>query len=388
MPHTKNEKQLLGEALSELVSSIRNGASFDKIRIGLMATGSELGQEELLAGALSAMEQDPRLQVIPIGPVNPNYPSLEWIATEDCDADVAAAMEKGLADGSLAAAVALHYPFPMGVTTIGRVITPAKGRPLFIASTTGSSASDRVEAMVRNAIYGIAAAKACGIAKPQVGILNVDGAQTVFRILSKLAEKGYPISFAQSKRSDGGAILRGNDALMGSADVCVTDTLTGNIMMKFFSAWSSGGSYEACGWGYGPSTGEGWKRVISIISRASGSPVVAGALTYTAQAVRGNLPDLCAAEIKAAKQAGLDALLEEYQARTTTSAPAVSAPPAEPTGEEIHGIDVLAIEDATRALWGKGIYAESAMGCTGPVVKVPAHRLHEAEAVLKEQGYL
>ena len=149
-----------------------------------------------------------------------------------------------------------------------------------------------------------------------------------------------------------------------------------------------GGSYEACGWGYGPSTGEGWKRVISIISRASGSPVVAGALTYTAQAVRGNLPDLCAAEIKAAKQAGLDALLEEYQARTTTSAPAVSAPPAEPTGEEIHGIDVLAIEDATRALWGKGIYAESAMGCTGPVVKVPAHRLHEAEAVLKEQGYL
>ena len=104
--------------------------------------------------------------------------------------------------------------------------------------------------------------------------------------------------------------------------------------------------------------------------------------------MRGNLPALCEAEIKAAKQAGLDALLEEHQTRTTVSAPTVSAPPAEPTGEEIHGIDVLAIEDATRALWGKGIYAESAMGCTGPVVKVPTHRLHEAEAVLKEQGYL
>lgn len=386
MPHSTDERRLLGEALSELVSSIKNGASFEKIRVGLMATGSELGQEELLEGAISAMEQDPRLQVIPIGPVNPKYASLEWVSTGDCDADVSAAMEKGLADGTLAAAVALHYPFPMGVTTIGRAITPARGRPLFIASTTGSSASDRVEGMLRNAIYGIAAAKACGIVSPTVGILNVDGAQTVFRALSKLAQNGYPISFAQSKRSDGGALLRGNDALMGSADVCVADTLTGNILMKFFSAWSSGGSYESCGWGYGPSVGEGWGRVISIISRASGSPVVAGALTYTAQAVRGNLPALCAAEIKAAKKAGLDALLEEHRGRAATSEPTATPPPTEPTGEEIHGIDVLSIEDATRALWRKGIYAESAMGCTGPVVKVSARRL--AEAVLKEQGYL
>lgn len=51
----------------------------------------------------------------------------------------------------------------------------------------------------------------------------------------------------------------------------------------------------------------------------------------------------------------------------------VKAPAAEPTDEEIHGVDVLEIENAVKALWKAGIYAESSMGCTGPVIKFAKH---------------
>ncbi len=63
-------------------------------------------------------------------------------------------------------------------------------------------------------------------------------------------------------------------------------------------------------------------------------------------------------------------------------------PPKEPTEDEIHGIDVLSIEEAVKTLWKREIYAESAMGCTGPVVKVPARVLEEAEEILRSEGFL
>ncbi len=66
----------------------------------------------------------------------------------------------------------------------------------------------------------------------------------------------------------------------------------------------------------------------------------------------------------------------------------MTPPPAEPTDEEIHGVDVLAVEDGVKVLWKEGIYAESSMGCTGPVIKVPAKHLEKAEEILKGSGYL
>ena len=83
-------------------------------------------------------------------------------------------MEEMLESGEIQGAVTMHYPFPIGVSTIGRVVTPGRGREMFLAATTGTSATERVEAMVRNAIYGIVAAKACGISKPTIGIANID----------------------------------------------------------------------------------------------------------------------------------------------------------------------------------------------------------------------
>ncbi|MDR1977978.1 MAG: glycine reductase [Synergistaceae bacterium] len=383
-------KKLVGESIAEIVESARSGGP--KLRIGLMASGSELGSEELARGAKMALEMYGNVRPVMIGPRVGGFEELDWIETgsgssDACEADISATLEKAIEDKRVDGAVALHFPFPLGVTTIGRVVTPARGRPMILASTTGASATNRGEAMLRNAVYGIAAAKALGMAKPTVGILNVDTAQPVFRALTHMAERGYDVEFGASVRKDGGAVLRGNDALAGAVDVCVTDTLTGNVLMKMFSSFNTGGSYEATGWGYGPSCGEGWGKVVSIISRASGAPVIAGALTFTAAVVAGGLPGKVAAELSAARRAGLD---EEIAALTpkTTAEETVKAPPSEPTDEELHGVDVLEIENAVKALWKAGIYAESAMGCTGPVVKLAARNAEKGEIVLKEHGYL
>ena len=380
-------KRIIGEVLSEIIEEAKGGGG-KKIRVGLMAYGSELGSEELLRGACLAMNNDPYLRVVLIGPKVGGYDDMEWIETPACDADIAHAMEKALDNGMIAGAVALHYPFPLGVTTIGKVLTPARAKPCFIASSTGASSANRVDAMLRNAIYGIAAAKADGLADPTVGILNLDGAQTVLRALQKLSAGGYKINFGTSIRKDGGAILRGNDLLAGAVDVCVTDTLTGNVLMKLFAAWNTGGDYEALGWGYGPSAGEGWNKVVSIISRASGAPVIAGALSLNARCVRNNLPAIVVAELESAKKAGLVEIIGSLQPKKEDEAEDVKAPPAEPTDEELHGIDVLEIETAVRFLWKAGIYAESSMGCTGPVIKMAAKNVERAEALLRENGYL
>lgn len=260
---------------------------------------------------------------------------------------------------------------------------------MILASTTGISAPQRACAMLRNAVYGLATAKAMGIADPGLGVLNLDAAPQVMRALSRMAEKGYAVRFGQSVRKDGGALLRGNDILAGAVDVCVCDTLTGNVLAKVFAAFGTGGGYEAAGWGYGPSVGEGWNKVVSIISRASGAPVIANALSYTAQAVRGGLPARVAAELRAARAAGLDEELEGLMPRPEAGSGDVPVmPPVVPTDEEIHGIDVLDLENAVHVLWKEGIYAEGAMGCTGPVVKLASAGLEKARALLTAAGYL
>ncbi|MDR1730799.1 MAG: glycine reductase [Synergistaceae bacterium] len=379
-------KKLVGESLAEIIGAAKNGGP--KVRVGLMAAGSELGGEELAKGAQLALDMYGNVQPVMIGPRTPNFDDLEWIETDDCEADISAALESALKEKRIDGAVALHFPFPLGVTTIGRVLTPSKGRAMILASTTGTSATTRGEAMLRNAVYGIATAKALGIASPTVGILNVDTAQPVFRALLHLQEKGYDIRFGSSVRKDGGSVLRGNDILAGAVDVCVTDTLTGNVLVKMFSSFNTGGSYEAVGWGYGPSCGEGWMDVVSIISRASGAPVIANALTFTAAAVAGKLPAKVAEELKAARKAGFDEEIVALTPKAQSEGEVVQAPATEPVDEELHGVDVLEIENAVRVLWKMGIYAESAMGCTGPVVKLSAKNAEKGLNILKEHGYL
>ena len=386
----ESKRLLIANALADIVEKARHGGPV--CRIGLMATGSELGQEEILSGARIAQKENPSLRVVAIGPRAAGYDDLDWIETPDCEADIVAAVEKtlneGAVSGPLSGVVAMHYPLPIGVATIGRVMTPARGRPMFIASCTGSAAPSRPEALLRNAVYGIATAKACGIENPTVAFLNLDGAGPVFRALAKMRDAGYAVTFGASERGDGGSLLRGNDIVSGCVDVLVCDTLTGNVLIKLFSTFTTGGQYESVGWGYGPSAGEGWDKVVSIVSRASGAPVIAGALALTAKAATGGLPERVAMELKAARSAGLDAALDGLKPKAAASAADVEKPPVVPVDAEIAGVDVLDMENAVHALWKHGIYAEAAMGCTGPVVRMQSSARTRAEEILRTAGFI
>jgi betaine reductase len=250
--------------------------------------------------------------------------------------------------------------------------------------------------MVKNAIYGLACAKACGVEEPSIGILNLEGARQVERALRQMKDAGYPVKFGTSVRSDGGCLLRGNDLLVGSVDVVVTDSLTGNVLMKVLSAFTSGGDYETVGYGYGPGVGRDCDRIVCILSRASGAPVVANALKYAAQVAAGNLLEVASREIDTAIRTGFagftrtdtECVKTDTAVKRPTGEQTIKSPAPKAVTEEITGIDILELEDAATLLLSTGVYAETGMGCTGPVVLVAVEDKVEALRALKEGGYI
>ncbi|WP_188400181.1 glycine/sarcosine/betaine reductase complex component C subunit alpha [Sporomusa sp. GT1] len=382
----KEINRIIADTFLKLADTLENGAQAPRAVIALTALGSEHGEDELYQAAAMAAKQGIQVKVIGTKPANAPGVETVSISTEEEGHE---ALESLLDSGAAQGGVTMHYPFPIGVSTVGRVITPAKGKAMYIATTTGTTALDRVEGLVRNALYGIATAKACGVAEPTVGLLNIDGARQAELQLLKLATNGYPIRFATSGRSDGGAIMRGNDLLRGSCDVMVTDSLTGNILMKLFSSYHTGGNYESVGYGYGPGMGENFDKLILIVSRASGAPVVQGALEFAAELVGGDYQRVFATELKAAKQAGLDAVLAGCRVqKQPLEVSKAAAPPKEVVTAEIHGIEILDLEDAVQALWKENIYAESGMGCTGPVVLISEAKVEQAKGILLSKGYI
>ncbi|RKD29106.1 glycine/sarcosine/betaine reductase complex component C subunit alpha [Thermohalobacter berrensis] len=382
-----NVKKMLGKVFNDIADAIETGQFGRKVRVGITTLGSEHGVDNIVKGAELAQEKDKSMEVVLIGPkVDTNLEIVEANNEEEAHKK----MEKLLDDGDIQSAVTMHYNFPIGVSTVGRVVTPGKGKEMFIATTTGTSSPHRVEAMIKNGIYGIITAKAMGIKNPSVGILNVDGARKVESALKELNENGYEINFTESIRADGGSVMRGNDLLVGTPDVMITDTLTGNLLMKIFSSFTTGGSYEAMGYGYGPGIGEGYERTIIILSRASGVPVVANAIQYAADLAKGNIVQTAKEEFNKAKKAKLDEILKNLKNKdkgTSEDTEEITPPSKEVVTGSISGIDIIELENAVRTLWKNGIYAESGMGCTGPVVMVSEDKLNKALEVLTKAGY-
>ncbi len=382
-----NVKKMVGKVFNDIADAMETGQFGEKVRVGITTLGSEHGVENLVKGAELAQKRDPSIEVVLIGPKVDSKLTQVIAETEE---EGYRKMEELLDNGEIGACVTMHYSFPIGVSTVGRVITPGKGKEMIIATTTGTSSPHRVEAMVINGINGIITAKAMGIENPTIGILNVDGARQVERAFNELSANGYKINFTESMRADGGSVMRGNDLLAGVPDVMITDTLTGNILMKVFSSYTTGGSYESLGYGYGPGIGEGYERTVLILSRASGVPVVANAISYGADLIRGNVLDVSKAEFKKANKAGLKDILKGLTKDTKKSEDdeEVEAPPKETVTGSIAGIDIMELEDAVKVLWKNKIYAESGMGCTGPIVMVSEEKLEKAIKILAEAGYV
>lgn len=378
-------EKMIASTFMEIGQGLETGSFGKRPKIALTGMGSEHGEENSMAAAIAAAKEG--IDVYYIGTLEAEGVTTVKVADEE---EGHKKMEELLKNKEVDGAVTMHFPFPIGVSTVGRVITPGKGKEMFIATTTGTSSADRIEGMIKNAVYGTITAKACGYEKPTVGILNVDGARQTEIALKQLADQGYDITFAESGRADGGCVMRGNDVLQGSPDVLVCDSLTGNILVKMLSSYTTGGSYEATGYGYGPGIGEGYEQLVMIISRASGAPLITGAIKYAAELVRGKVFDVAKEEFKKANKAGFKELLE---ARKAASKPAaaeeeVTAPPKEPVTGQISGIEIMDLEDGVKALWKIGIYAESGMGCTGPIILVSDANVEKAEVELKKTGFI
>ena len=381
-----NLENTIAKTFLEMAQGLETGSFGPRPKIALTGMGSEHGEENAMQAAKMAAAKG--VDVVYIGSLE--APGITTVHVSD-DEEGHKKMEQMLDAGEIDGAVTMHFPFPIGVSTVGRVTTPALGRELFIANTTGTSSTDRVEGMILNTISGIIAAKACGIEAPTVGILNVDGARQTETALKQLEQGGYPIHWAESARADGGAVMRGNDILQGTPDILVTDSLTGNVLVKLLSSFTSGGSFEATGYGYGPGIGKGYQKLVMIVSRASGAPVIASAMEYAATLVKNKVFELAKAEFRAAEQAGLQEILDARKAAAAAGAGSreeVKAPPKEVVTASIAGIEVLDLEDAAKTLWKSGIYAETGMGCTGPLVMMSEANHDKALELLQKAGYV
>ncbi len=378
-------EKIIAQSFLKMAEGLETGAFMDRPKIALTGMGSEHGEENAMAAAKMAAKRG--VDVYYIGTLTAEGVTTIPVANDE---EGHKKMEEMLNNHEVDGAVTMHYPFPIGVSTVGRAITPAKGREMFIANTTGTSSSDRIEGMIKNAVSGIITAKACGVGNPTVGILNVDGARQAEMALNQLKANGYEFTWAESARADGGAVMRGNDVLEGTPDVLVTDSLTGNVLVKMLAAFTTGGSFESTGFGYGPGIGKGYDKLILIISRASGAPLIANALEYAAELVKGKVFEKASAEFAKAEKAGLNQILEARKAAAKPAAAEekVVKPAAEPCTASIAGIEVMDLEDAAQALWKEGIYAETGMGCTGPLVMMSEANHARALEILKKAGYV
>ncbi len=127
--------------------------------------GSEHGEENPMDAAVEAAKDG--IDVYYIGTLEAEGVTTVKVANDEEGHDKMEEMLKNRKE--IDAAVTMHFPFPIGVSTVGRCVTPAYGKEMYIANTTGTSSTDRIEGMIKNAVYGIIAAKACGNPKSDSG---------------------------------------------------------------------------------------------------------------------------------------------------------------------------------------------------------------------------
>ncbi len=373
------------QALREVADTL--SSKIPRMKIALTALGSELPNSDLLQAANDVLGN---IDPVIIGPEGLKG-SIHHHANTLMQAHQI--MERLLANGDIDGAVTLHYNFALGTTTAAQTQSIASGRRMVLSSTTGSSDTRRTAAVVKNALAGLAVADALGVSHPTLGILNIEGAPAAERILQRLSLSGFPIDFAISSRADGGVLMRGNDLIRATPDVMVCDTLTGNLLIKLWSAGFSGGDVETMGCGYGVGLGPHQQSVICIISRASGIATIANAMQFCAKMAKREVIKRWQTRWQHAQRIDIESLLTgNAEVAHPTSPPPTATQDSVPipaktiVDDEIHGIDILQLDQAQRWLWLQGIYAETGMGCTGPVLMI--HHKNRADALKHLRTFL
>lgn len=388
-------KKIQEEKSIETLNNKTKIKEVEKIKIAVSTLGYEHDLEEVISACEEILKYEEKIEPIILGKENVSG-IIKSIKISD-DSEINLTIDKLIDAQEVDGALAMHYNFARGVASVGKLISPSTGKSFYLATTTGYSAPQRIEALIKNVIAGIAVAKADGILEPSVGLLNLEGSLVAKRGLDELVANGYSINWATSSRKDKDILLRGNDLLSGEADVIIADSLCGNILVKIFSSYLNGGKKEIIGYGYGPGVGENTNRIINIISRASGKSVIANALKFTAIMIKNKLFQIYKNELEKACQCGLDRVIEKYSSGPSTITLAYAnnkqrdfkkLPPKVILDEEIEGIDVMEIERAVTCLLDNYIYATSGMGCVGPVIMLNKKDKEKAIEILQRENIL
>ena len=119
-----NVKKMIGKVFNDIADALETGQFGQKVRVGVTTLGSEHGVENVIEGAELAQKRDPSIEVVLIGPKSNSKLTQVIVESED---EGYKKMEEMLDNGELDACVTMHYNFPIGVSTVGRVITPGRG---------------------------------------------------------------------------------------------------------------------------------------------------------------------------------------------------------------------------------------------------------------------
>ncbi len=239
----------------------------DMLRIAIDAMGGDHSPDEIVAGAVSALQANARLSVQLVGPEQPLeallasvaadvreriaiVPALEVIDNDEApamavrrkkDASIVVAtrlLKEGKADGLLTAGSTGAF-MAAGLLILGRL--PGVQRPALapilptvdgqgvVLLDVGANMDATPEHLQQYAVMGaIYAEQVLGRATPRVGLLNVGSEPGKGNELTKEA---YQLLAKQPLNFIGNVEAR--DLLTGQADVVVTDGFVGNVVLKF-----------------------------------------------------------------------------------------------------------------------------------------------------------
>jgi len=125
-------KKIIARTFEDIANGLETGSFGGRPRIAITGLGSEHGEEVVLKGAVEAANN---AEVLYIGTLTHEKVTTVPVTNED---EAHKVMEELLDSGKVDGAVTMHFPFPIGVSTVGRSITPAFGKNLYIATTTGT----------------------------------------------------------------------------------------------------------------------------------------------------------------------------------------------------------------------------------------------------------
>ena len=127
-------ERMIADTFMEMAQGLETGSFGKRPKVALTGMGSEHGEENSMAAAIEAAKDG--IDVYYIGTLEAEGVTTVKVANDEEGHDK---MEEMLKNGEVDAAVTMHFPFPIGVSTVGRVVTPAKGKEMFVANTTGTS---------------------------------------------------------------------------------------------------------------------------------------------------------------------------------------------------------------------------------------------------------